>query len=58
MTEVPADRPAPARAGDARGVLAAGRTLVPQAGDRAEDPAECTAEHIARERGGVDARAL
>ncbi|AWW37564.1 3-deoxy-7-phosphoheptulonate synthase [Streptomyces cadmiisoli] len=37
--------------------VAAGRALVVQAGDCAEDPAECTAGHIARKAGLLDALA-
>ncbi|WP_053757254.1 3-deoxy-7-phosphoheptulonate synthase [Streptomyces sp. AS58] len=37
--------------------VAAGRALVVQAGDCAEDPAECTAGHVARKAGLLDALA-
>ncbi|MFI0421304.1 3-deoxy-7-phosphoheptulonate synthase [Spongiactinospora sp. 9N601] len=63
VSEVLAARPPLVRAEDVRTLhthlteVAAGRALIVQAGDCAEDPEECTAEHISRKSAALDVMA-
>lgn len=60
VSDALASRPSLVRAGDVRilhallAEVAAGRSLVMQAGDCAENPEECEAEHVARKAGALD----